>query len=595
MANFLLIIDPDRERRERLLARASREIAFLPHLSRGCAVGDDFDLTWAAAPGAPISQCQTTGGRFAHIFGEPLDERGTPFDATALATSLQRDFRVPAQGNGFYAGLCRDPQRGWRIEADVLGVFPIYYWQDGDVLLVGSSPALFRLHPRYSSRLDLHGLAALLLTSGLVDGRTIEAGVRRLAPDHLLYRTPTGHIHEISPPKVSVPTTTSSSDACIDEVAALHRRFLRGGLARATGTPAMLLSGGLDSRLLAGFVTQLGHRPHCLTFGKPHDLDAQCATGVAAALGLPQTIHDISPSDYLRYADDSVRWERLSGGLYAIPIGWNLTSSGRPVADRIVCGLTLDAVIGGPKDVARSADGLTFEQLRVSSLGFSRDEIDALVCDRPLRQACEDIRERLVDTYLRAAEQDYLRTWRNNLISRQRFPVGACAWRYSLYAWPVLPALDRQLLRLAESLPYEAVAGRRIQHTMLARHFPALAALDLDRNYYDPVPSAATTPSRWRHLQRRVKKIGRRVEAWLGRDPRFYMRVMNFNSPGWRSVRAGAEEGQRRDLRGLFDLEALARVLPGPRATACRRTDPIAHSTPLKNVVGLMHWMNKHA
>ena len=185
---------------------------------------------------------------------------------------------------------------------------------------------------------------------------------------------------------------------------------------------------------------------------------------MAEALGLPQSVDNVLPEAYPRYAENCVRWEGLSAGLYTIPMGWNLTSTPANLGiDRIVSGLTLDAVIGGPKEI-RSTDGRpTFEQLRVSTLGFGPDELDRLVQDPELREACDDVRAEVVDQYLESGHEDPARTWRMNLASRNRFPVGACAWRYSFYAWPILPALDRRLLRLAANLPYHVVANRQVQ------------------------------------------------------------------------------------------------------------------------------------
>jgi hypothetical protein len=54
-------------------------------------------------------------------------------------------------------------------------------------------------------------------------------------------------------------------------------------------------------------------------------------------------------------------------------------------------------------------------------------------------------------------------------------------------------------------------------------------------------------------------------------------------------------EGCRSSLREFFHLEAVDRILPGPRARIRRKTDAILHSTPLKNTLGLMHWFQQRA
>ena len=592
MANFLLICDPDRDRAGRAARRAGQRIAFLPGQEAHFVSASEYSLVWTAAPAAPVAvhRADRPGGADCVLFGEPHDDAGDPWTAAALAAAGGGGGSL----NGYYAALLLDPRAGVRAEADALGLFPLYYWEQAGVLLVATSPALFQCHPRFQPAPDWHGLAALLLTSGLVGGRTLWAGVRRLAPDHVLSWMPGGAPREIPPAAPGAATPAPALDEAVREAVSLHGAFLRAGL-RASRDPGLLLSGGLDSRILAGLTVELGRRPACVTFGRAGDLDAHCATLVARTLELPQALIDVDPEKYLTFANLSVRWEQLSGGLYAIPLGWNLAVSPPPVKiDRMVCGLTLDAVVGGPKLVAAAGRELSFEQLRIGLLGYDRGRLDRLVAEPRLRTACEEVRGELLGQYQRESAADHLREWRMNLAHRQRFAVGACAWRYSLFAWPVLPALDRRLLRLVGRLPYPLVENRRIQKQILITRFPALARLALDRNYLDTAPLLGPPGSLGRDLRRRLVKSLHRCRAWLGCDPRFYVRTMEINSPGWRAVRSAAEQA-RATLRSFFHARPLDEALPGAHATVRRLADPIVHSTPLKNTVGLMLWMRREA
>ncbi len=594
MANFLFIRDDDPVRRQFAALRARERVAFLPRLRAELALTPHYAVTWAAAAGAPVEQhcAPEPDDGDCLLFGEPLDEKGRPVSAADLARRHDLRWNAPNELNGYYAAVLAHPHRGVRVEADVLGVFPIYYWQGADVLLVGSSPELFRCHPSFRSRLDLHGVAALLLTSGIVGGRTLWRGVRRLAPDHRLLAAPGADAIERPPDPPAIEPAIATLDEAVREASTLHLEFLRAGLQNSTA-PGLLLSGGLDSRHLAGFLTTLGHRPQCLTFGQSGDLDVACATQVARALDLPQTLCEVDPQDYATHADSSIRWEQLSGGLYALPLGWNLCVHPPPVTvDRIVCGLTLDAVIGGPKEVAPARGPLSFEQLRIARLGFARRSLDPLIGSPELAGACDDVRHELVQSYLAAGPADHLREWRMNLAHRHRFAVGACAWRYSLFAWPVMPALDRRLLRLAARLPCALTAGRRVQTRMLVTRYPALARLELDRNYLDTMPLIGAPRSLWFDVRRRATKLQRRCRAWFGRDPRFYVRTMGFDSPGWRVVRALAD-GARPAAGQLFRPELFTRLAPDARVKLPRGADPIAHSAPLKNTVGLLLWLRQ--
>lgn len=596
MANFLLIVDPDPARRRTAVSAAQARIAFLPRLRTEVVITPRYALTWAAAPTAPVTHVAASDAAEPDcvLFGEPHDAAGHFVSATALQHRHAQDWTARNDLNGFYAALLIHPEQGVRAEADALGMFPLYHWRRDHVVLVATSPELFRCHPLFNRSLDLHGVAGLLLTSGLVSGRTLWRGVRRLPADHILLADREGNILEMPPSPEQEEPQVEHVDEVVERAAELHLAFLRAGLQRSRSA-GLQLSGGLDSRLLAGFTTQLNHRPHCLTFGRREDLDARCARQVAGELGLTQTLYDVAPADYASYAAASVDWEQLSGGLYALPMGWNIAQQATDVTpDRVVCGLTLDAVIGGPKNVATTASTLAFEQLRIGRLGFTREQYQTLLAAPELLAAVEEVKNELVEQHRRSGPTDALREWRMNLAHRHRFAVGACAWRYALFAWPVMPALDRRLIRLAARLPFAVVKNRQVQTRMLVSRFPRLARLDLDRNYLDTIPLLGAKRSLVYDVRRRVVKMNRRMQAWLGHDPRFYVRTMEFNSPGWRVVRKLADEA-RSSVSGLFRPQALAELLPPAHVKVRHIEDPIIHSTPLKNTLGLMLWMRQHA
>jgi asparagine synthase (glutamine-hydrolysing) len=599
MANFILIIDPDPVRRRAAASKAYDRVAFLPRLHADLTVTPQYALAWAAAPHAPVTRAVSTdnSGPDCILFGEPHDMSGASVAAEDLRRRHETDWGRRDPLNGFYSALLIHPWHGVRAEADVLGMFPLYHWQSGDVLLISTSPELFRCHSAFQSSMDLHGVAALLLTSGIVGGRTLWRGVRRLPADHVLFCPPGAAVREVAPPSTFEESTVDNLDEAVEQASALHISFLQSAL-KSSRMPGLLLSGGLDSRLLAGFTTELNHRPTCLTFGRRGDLDARCATQVARELNLPQTLCDVDAADYAGYATSSVVWEQLSGGLYALPMGWNISVRPPEVTmDRMVCGLSLDAVIGavlgGPKNMAGIGDALSFERLQVGRLGYDRHRLEPLLAAPELTRACDEVRDELIQHFLAAGHSNHQREWRMDLAHRHRFAVGACAWRYSMFAWPVLPALDHKLIQLTARLAHSVVKQRQVQIRMLVSCFPRLARLELDRNYLDTTPLLGAKRSLVYDLRRRLVKLNRRCHAWLGRDPRFYVRTMAFNSPGWRVVRSLADEA-RTAIHALFRPEALARILPDSRVSIRHVEDPIMNSAPLKNTLGLMLWMRQH-
>ena len=156
-----------------------------------------------------------------------------------------------------------------------------------------------------------------------------------------------------------------------------------------------------------------------------------------------------------------------------------------------------------------------------------------------------------------------------------------------------MPALDRRLIRLAARLPFSVVKQRQVQTRMLVTRFPQLARLDLDRDYLDTIPLIGAKRSLAYDVRRRVVKLNRRLHAWLGHDPRFYVRTMEFNSPGWRVVRGLADEA-RSTASALFRPDALAQPPAGSRDRSPHRGShrPLH---PAQEYAGLMLWMRQHA
>ena len=115
-------------------------------------------------------------------------ERGAKAAAQADVVHVWRTLpeRMPPALEGIHAALCHRADGSSIVGADLFGAMPIYYVCGEDYVVVGSSPDVFRWHPDFVAELDPAGLAGILLTNGLVGGRALLKGVRRLAAGALL-------------------------------------------------------------------------------------------------------------------------------------------------------------------------------------------------------------------------------------------------------------------------------------------------------------------------------------------------------------------------------------------------------------------------
>lgn len=602
MANFLVISDPDDGRRAEALERAAPMLSFLPGLGSGRRTRGRIAVAWAAGAHAPVD---AAGGAGDHgptvVWGDALPAGGDGrISAAELAARISSGAPPPELSfDGFHAWVHGRPDGGIVLGADPVGLFPVYVWSDPDdrVLLAASAPSTLQAHPAFRPVLDPRGLAGVLLTNGLVGGRSLLRGVRRLPPGRLLDWRPGREPEEL----VGYEPRREDGLDVLPHRVLLDRmdRLLEETVARHVAphaAAATMLSGGLDSRLLTGYGCRSRRDWTAVTLGDEEDLEYRCASRVARELGLEHRRLEHRPSAFPEGARIEAGVAGLSAGFSGVQ-GWAAPLGEAGLPPVMMTGLLGNAVLGlsqlrrarwrgageavdvGPVVEALTRWGVPMEVLRETARPwFLEGHLEPLWAAR---------RERLLPPGPSMAH----RIWLLDLRHRQRFHVGGMAWRLSFDAWPTVPVTDRSVLDLVASCPVAALDGRRLQRELLRRRFPALARLPLDRNSFDTTPLEPGTADYVRQaLARRLGATppGRWWRRWRrGEERRYYYRVYDLGSEGWREVRRAAEPA-RAALEPLFDVEALTRsYLPPPDADP-RLDDGIVDASGRKLLLGLM-------
>jgi asparagine synthase (glutamine-hydrolysing) len=431
---------------------------------------------------------------------------------------------------------------------------------------VASSPELLRLHPSFRGSLDPFGLAAVLATSGLVAGHTLFSGVTRLDQGHALVaragQAPVEHEHYVFP--VTRDLHEAPFDVCTSEM----YEALRAACCRHVprGIPhTQMLSGGLDSRLIAGVLAREGRSITAMTRGEAHDIEYRCARAVADHLGFEHHLvrHDECGLESL---SDAIRWD----GLTSSP-GTGSSGSGaaallrfHPVA---VTGYLCDSVVGGThvswiEKEGTPPIGFEWAWWRVSNWGLSVDVLERLLRRDVFGDAVHEVREAFRRSYEAAGETHHERNYRFGMQYRNRFGNGDVLARLAFGAWPRSPHLDREVFRVSGSIPPAVLARRRLEKNILERYHLDLACLPLDRNSYD-----------WRPLQPRVKDwiqhaVARRTRAFrerfgLLKESRYYFRTYNINGEHWRAIRRMLEPFRERAYE-VFERKEFDALLPPP-------------------------------
>lgn len=592
MANFLVVVDPDPERRTAFCKAVRPHLAPVDGLRDGAYARGDFHALWAAGPRAPVSAWAGDGGA-AVIWGRALGAEGRPVEARQLpAIWAGIPAAMPEAFDGYHAAVNWDARRGLVLGADLLGMYPLYWWQSGGVLLAGSSPEPFRLHPAFRWTLDPIGLAGILLTMHSVAGRTLMQGVQRVPAGHLLVMPQNAPAREVA--QFRLPVSTDHFDLpFLSAVELLHGTVMQ---AVARHVPAdvpstIALSGGRDSRQLAGAMAALGRSAVALTFGDENDIGMACAKTVARALGLAHHVREVVADRHDSRAKLHARWLHCTTGFNSIAY-WDAQDGLRELPPLLVCGYAMDSIVGGSHmGWCLGPDGQdpSFAQFlrRINRSGVELDILRRLLRQDLFGAALDEVVDELERTYAAYSPFETQRAWAFDLHHRQRFHIGNPPWLLSFGAWPVLPAVDRAVLKVAGGLPAAALADRRAEDEIIRTRFPALAELPLERNRYDTTPLSPRLRDRVAQTLLARVTLGRQARPKVA-EQRFYNRMYDFDGPGWKAARRAAEPFRDR-LYALFEKDVLDAYLPPPEKDL-RLGDGLAEASGRKLILGLCYW-----
>jgi asparagine synthase (glutamine-hydrolysing) len=585
MANFVVVIDSDIERRSRFIKTIEPLLPLVEGLiTTKCSIGD-FCAIWASQERAPISH-KADNQSAAVIWGDAINGASERIDATQLRHLWGNlTDHMPDALDGFHAAVVYHPDEGLIVGADLLGLFPIYYYAAGDVVLVGSSPELFRYHPTFRMEFNPAGLVGILLLMNMFDGQTLLRDVRRLAAGHLLrwrsgalpkevqqYELPVSARYFDLPFSAHVDLLDQALDEAITRHVPSSQRY------------SLLLSGGLDSRMLGGFLKRSGIDVEALTWGVPTDFDLRCATAVARTLGFRH-----------HTAELCVKWEHVANGLSS-PAYWSDHLHVRELAPSIVTGYVMDPIVGGGHIMwaySSSDRSLSFETFfaRANCFGIQPNILKKLLRREVFGDLVQETVARIKTVYESYSELESQRPWCFDLHHRQRFYVGIVPWMLSFGAWPVQPVVDRQVLATAGGMPAAALAGRRAQVELLCRQFPQLASLPLDRSSFNTRPLRPRLRYLlWEFLQGPLRRLQEQtnLKDHPRLERRYYHRTTGFNGPGWMAIRRQADPYRERVL-DYVNKDVLDELLPAPDVPW-----PEEAGFGLKSLLGFMIWSKDH-
>jgi asparagine synthase (glutamine-hydrolysing) len=393
-----------------------------------------------------------------------------------------------ARVNGaFSAAVWHRRERRLALFNDRLGLHPLYYVQVNGSLLFGSGVRALLAEPAVSRAVDLVALNEFLLHDHVLDDRTFLESVR-LLPQASVLTFGDGALAIRPYWRLQYPERYKPHDdeAYVEQLEHHLRQAVR--RQRPDGRPAaMLLSGGLDSRLLLGFLREEGPPVQTFTFGTPGCDDAHVAAEVARACGTAHRFFELKPDWLVGMADAAVRATDGLGNIVNLHAMANVETQSRH-ASVLYKGFLGDALLGWPLRRQMWGDYADSDRYEVHRAAYRFH--GTLIYER------EEEAKLFTDTFVARVGDGVTRAFREGMdrsgshqIGNQRlyFDLTQRVPRMTLNGVEVarthavvrLPFGDNDLLDFALTVPPGLLFERYLPKAVLTTRFPVLAGIPI--------------------------------------------------------------------------------------------------------------------
>ena len=400
---------------------------------------------------------------------------------TLLAQFLEDGEVVLTQPGGSFGILIWQPQsETLLVVTDRLATQKLYIWHSGRTTLLASELQSLMAHSLVPRTIDDIAVGQFLITSHLVDTRSLIQDVSVLPPATFTRISRTGITHERYWSPSIRPTLDDGLDAWADRLAEALKPAVQ---SRCGDEPILLpLSGGLDARSVAAFLPpERAASSQACSFGHPHCHDVRFGRGIAHALDARFSRLDIPDDFFKRYL---VPVQALCDGevsIEALPMN-RLMSVGQP-GQTMFIGILGDALSGG--HLPTLTPGMSRVEMldaiwhkHYQTQGFS----EALLAQTLLPGRYETI-QGSTRALMRSAfdEADADTPEEKSLVvelhHRQSRYITYLGRMLSARFQVEMPFLDTDVLDTFLAMPLVHRRGQRAYRRMLVRHAPRLAAV----------------------------------------------------------------------------------------------------------------------
>ncbi len=237
--------------------------------------------------------------------GHPLEKPA----ATVLALFLDSGLPCLTRLRGSYSCLILDSRNNQaHLFNDRRASRPLFYRQSSDnAVLVGPEVFFLACADPPLAEIDPVAVCEFVLFASYYNERTLFPQIRKLPPASVLSLKPGSmELSRYWEIRIDADKPPLDEHECVEEAIALFDQSIR-RLLTGRSRPALLLSGGIDSRVILGGLRRAGFRIPSVTYGTPDGDDAPIARQIAEHCGLPFTFHPIANDDPQNFFAASAR------------------------------------------------------------------------------------------------------------------------------------------------------------------------------------------------------------------------------------------------------------------------------------------------
>lgn len=479
ITGFTIFLDLSPEEVKRTISAEDRVLSRFTRLGRHILpIGSATLRVWGRSG---ISDCIHTmpDGSVLALIGSPHNDiTWRDVQESFLKTDRPEDFVLPWEGRITLLHISPDGRR-WQIWNDWMGSITTYYasTSHGRVVSTLEPATVAAADATLAADVFLPGLVALLLNGYFVSDWTLYKSIKTIPPDSLSTWDETGfRAQTLWTVKPTQDRWEAGWDELVDEMHDLAYKAIA-GIAKSRPSWILPLSSGLDSRLIAAVMADVGVDVHAYAWGGAENEDVIYSRKIARTLGFSWK-HVSLPKDFLtRYTS---RWADWFGGAMHFH-GMYLMS----FLDELNGETSAPAINGYIGDVL-TGDGLNdavaIHSARRYQIGtewyvhWTPDQLRS-VAKFPVNEALEanadNIREQ-INSFPGAHYQKFLLL---PLRNRQRLFISFMSTLMDYWRGVAAPFMDRSYARFCMSLPRAVFDHRRLLGDVFMRYYGKLAVI----------------------------------------------------------------------------------------------------------------------